>query len=396
MSNNDLPCEIVKQIATPSYVFDRDAFRQRAIETRMKVGDRISLCYSIKANPFLIDGFFQPTSLFDKFEVCSLGELHICLKSGIPASMILFSGVNKYESEIEEAYSSGVRLFTIESYSHLKSICSVGNKNNETIPVLIRISADSQFGMDESDVLAIIKDRLSYPRIDILGIHYFTGTQKKGYSLIQKELEYLTSFCTDVNEQYGFEIKNVEYGLGLDVEYFVDQKPSAVSIDDVLPSLNKVSSITHLTIEMGRYFAGTCGHYYTKVVDCKTNNGTKYAIVDGGMNQLHYDGQVKSMKVPLNSHIRSNEASGETSLDHWTICGSICSTEDVICRDVEYENLIEEDILVFNNCGAYSFMEAMSTFLSREMPQIWAYSSSNGLVLLRDFILTDSFNCRME
>lgn len=385
---------IAEKIGTPSYVFDKYTFSQRALETKKLVGDNITICYSIKANPFLIDSYYEPTTLFEKFEVCSIGELRICARCGIPAQMILFSGVNKNAEELEEAFSYGVRLFTVESFNHLKYISQIGESHEEVLPVLIRISADSQFGMDENDVKAIIKDREQYRYIDIVGIHYFTGTQKKGYNIISNELLYLKEFCETVRKTYDFEIRNVEYGLGLDVEYFEDQKPGANSVDAILSELKTLSSITKLTIEMGRYFAGTCGYYFTKIIDCKTNNGTNYAIVDGGMNQLHYDGQVRSMKVPLHTHVNMFKNNSTTSIKNWTICGSICSTEDIICRDVKFDNLTENDILVFRNCGAYSFMEAMSTFLSREMPQIWASSEGAELELLRDFLYTDIFNRR--
>lgn len=398
-------CRLAEKIATPAYVFDRAVFREKALETRKIVGDGIGLCFSVKANPFLTDRYFDPLTLFDRFEVCSPGELRICMASGIPAERIVFSGLNKRLSEIEEAFACGVRLFTIESLQQLAAVSRTGEQHGEALPVLIRISADSQFGMEEAVVREIIRDRDQYPYIDIAGVHYFTGTQKKGYGIISRELSFLKEFCESVKDLYDFQIRHVEYGPGLGVEYFEDQKPGAVSVEPVLDDLRALRSVTAVTIEMGRYFAAECGYYYTKVVDCKSNEGTNYAVTDGGMNQLHYDGQVRSMKVPLHTHIKpdpaadrkyapsAGKAAGETQ--RWTLCGSICSTEDVICRDAAYASLAENDLLVFRNCGAYSFMEAMSAFLSREMPQIWACTGGRDPELLRDFIYTDSLNRRM-
>ena len=104
---------IAKSIKTPAYVFDKKSFFEKALNTKKIVGDEIAICYSIKANPFLIDKYYQQTDLFEKFEVCSIGELSICISSGIPAEMILYSGVNKNINELNEAYTYGVRLFTI-------------------------------------------------------------------------------------------------------------------------------------------------------------------------------------------------------------------------------------------------------------------------------------------
>ncbi len=49
-------------------------------------------------------------------------------------------------------------------------------------PVPVRITdvkGGSRFGMQESDDVEIIKNRASYERIRIAGVHYFTGTQKR-------------------------------------------------------------------------------------------------------------------------------------------------------------------------------------------------------------------------
>lgn len=383
--------EIAGKIATPAYVFDESEFAERAKGAKEQLDPEIGICYSMKANPFLTCKSFDPCALFEKLEVCSPGELHICMHHGIPADRLLFSGLNKNAREIEEAYDAGVRLFTAESRNQLKALDETGRKKNDPLQILIRIAADSQFGMDEAEVLDAIRNRKTTPFLRICGVHYFTGTQKRNSSIIQKELAYLKDFCRRTEMELGFRIENVEYGPGLNVEYFEEKANSATDLKEIVPALRELATVTKVTVEMGRWFAATCGFYFTKVVDCKQNNGTNYAVADGGMNQLHYDGQIRSMKVPMHAHLSFGDpAAGEET--KWTVCGSICSTADIICRDVAFQSLKENDILVFLNCGAYSFMESSSTFLSREMPQIWARRKDGTLELLRDFILTEQLN----
>ena len=384
---------IARKIRTPAYVLDEAEFVNRAKGAKKLLGPDIGICYSMKANPFLTYKSFDPCGLFEKFEVCSPGELHICIRHGIPAEMILFSGVNKSIGEIEEAYDAGVRIFTAESRKQLKALDETGRKKQRLLDVLIRIAADSQFGMDEEDVLEAIRKRAETPFLRIRGVHYFTGTQKRNGGMILKELAYLKDFCLKTAKDQGFRIENVEYGTGLDVEYFEGNPAGATELEEIVPALQELASVTTVTIEMGRWFAATCGFYFTKVVDCKQNSGTNYAVTDGGMNQLHYDGQIRSMKIPKHVHL-SSESIGAAEEKKWTVCGSICSTADILCRDVSFRDLKENDILVFLNCGAYSFMEASSTFLSREMPQIWVRRENGDAELLRDCIYTEQFNGR--
>jgi hypothetical protein len=48
-----------------------------------------------------------------------------------------------------------------------------------------------------------------------------------------------------------------------------------------------------VTIEMGRAYAAECGCYVTTALDIKENNGNAICLVDGGIHQLNYDGQIK-------------------------------------------------------------------------------------------------------
>ena len=142
---------------------------------------------------------------------------------------------------------------------------------------------------------------------------------------------------------------------------------------------------------MGRFFAAPCGYYFTKVMDVKTNYDINYAIVDGGMNQLKYDGQLQGMQIPKIIHLKANE-SNQDEAKPWTLCGSLCTTADILARNVSFNGLEIGDTLVFCRTGAYSVMEGMAVFLSREMPVVTVYSEKEGLTVLREMLYTDIFN----
>ena len=54
----------------------------------------------------------------------------------------------------------------------------------------------------------------------------------------------------------------------------------------------------------------------------------------------------------------------------WTLCGSLCTTNDVLVRSISLTGLQPGDLLVFENAGAYSVTEGLGLFLSRDLPQI--------------------------
>ena len=66
---------ILQQLAaaygTPTFVFDVDALQARVRAIQTVFGPDIKLCYSIKANPFLLPAMSAVTA---RLEVCSPGE----------------------------------------------------------------------------------------------------------------------------------------------------------------------------------------------------------------------------------------------------------------------------------------------------------------------------------
>ena len=110
---------IAERFGTPCFVFDEVQLARRMKAVRAIVPEDIRLCYSIKANPFLIPAMRR---LVGTLEVCSPGELEICRQQGVSPDMVLFSGVNKTKADVERAMDLGVTHFTCESPLHIRLI----------------------------------------------------------------------------------------------------------------------------------------------------------------------------------------------------------------------------------------------------------------------------------
>ena len=381
-------------IQTPGYVFDIDMFREQIRRVKDAWG-KIGLCYSIKANPFLVG---KTPDEIDWLEVCSPGELAICKEKGIDPKKILFSGVNKTKQSVREAFDYGVGIFTAESILHAELIDQEAKTRNTNAKTLLRLSAGSQFGMSEEDlkkILAAQKDG-AYANLQVTGIHYFSGTQKTKVKEIEKELHALDAFLQRLKEQYAFVPEQVEYGTGLGVEYFIstkdeisDQEKDLQLLADAAPVLKEFAEKYPLTVEMGRFFAACCGSYYTAVVDLKTTNEITYVICDGGLNHLKYQGQVMGMHVPQIRVLQKEEAAATKP---YCICGSLCTTADVLVRKADLPDLSIGDVLVFEKTGAYSVTEGLALFLSRELPAVYL-KEGIGLTEVRPVTPVHTLNC---
>ncbi len=91
-------------LKTPAFIFDLDILKER-IQWVTEVIRPAKLCYAIKANPFLIG---EMDAYVERYEVCSPGEFHICVKEHLPMEKIVLSGVFKEEEDVRYAMEQGV------------------------------------------------------------------------------------------------------------------------------------------------------------------------------------------------------------------------------------------------------------------------------------------------
>ena len=381
-----------EDIKTPSYIFDIDEFHSRIKKVDEALCSKIDLCYSIKANPFLTGS--TPKEI-KYLEVCSPGELTICEKVTSDLSRIIFSGVNKTENDVMRALDDNVGIFTAESLYHADLIDSLARKKGKKVKLILRLTAKNQFGMSEEDLISVIKNREKYDFLDIIGLHYYSGTQKKKVSVIQKELDMLGMLIDRLKDEFGYTVSHLEYGPGLACDYFSSGESENIDMEllsQCAPILLDFSKRYPLSIEMGRFFASSCGSYFTKVMDIKNDKDTDFVICDGGIHQIKYYGQTMAMQVP---NITVQNPSGDEVKDYY-LCGSLCTVADVLVRKASLRGLDRGSVLKFDRCGAYSACEGIALFLSRDLPCIYLYSDETGLRLIRDTVATDIYNTPLE
>ncbi|WP_159648313.1 alanine racemase [Erysipelothrix aquatica] len=373
-----------------SYIFQIDKLVTHVERFKSRLNSNINLCYAMKANPFLVKVLDPYVS---KFEVCSFGEFKICEALQIEMSKIILSGVSKSMEEIDYVvmnYGSSV-TYTVESIRQWNLLNQAGKKHKKHLKVYLRLTSGNQFGMSKEDIARLWNDSFNQTVLEIVGIHYFVGTQRQTVSKYTRDFEKLNSFIETFAGTHSQSIA-LEYGPGLPIDYFVDESANEIAmVDALIEALEKQSETRETTIELGRYLAAHCGYYVTKVEDVKCNNGTNIAIVNGGIHQLNYFGQIMAMKSPFYSHLELGKV-GRSGL--WNICGSLCTTSDVLLKNQNLNDVKVGDLFVFENVGAYSVTEGISLFLSRDLPQIYFYTTRSGFELIRSTFETYKINMK--
>ena len=384
--------EIIKKIVdnfeTPIYVFDIDKLKQRIQFLRENLTKRIELCYAIKANTFITKEINDDV---DRFEVCSPGEYSICEKSNITPEKIVISGVYKTPSVIEYMITTNKNIgrYTVESIEQLNLLDELSKKHNIKLNILLRLTSGNQFGINEEDIENTISNKEKYENLNLVGIQYFSGTQKRTNKRLQKEIDYLDEFLAKLENDYGYVAEELEFGTGFPVHYFQGEEfNEAQFLKEFSNGIDNMKYKGKIAIELGRSIAASCGYYLTKVVDSKTNKEQNYAILDGGIHHLVYYGQTMAMKFP---HLEIYPSRDNTNTKDWNLMGSLCTINDIIIKQYPVSNLQIGDVFVFKNTGAYCMTEGISLFLSRELPQV-ALLKNDNLELVRDAFKTYTLN----
>lgn len=380
--------ELAVSLDTPSYVFDTDILTEHA----RWIADTIrpaKLCFAMKANPFLVkvlDGYVE------RYEVCSPGEFRICVQNGLDMKKIVLSGVNKEYEDVRYAMEQGVVHYTAESRGQFYLVSRCAEELDRHVEILLRVTSGNQFGMSEEDVRHLIRERDKYPYVNIRGLQYFTGTQKKVIKKIAAEVEYIEEQIRRLEEEEGFVTKELEFGPGLGVPYFTkDDFSEDRRLLESFMELFQEKRPYEVTFEMGRYLTASCGYYMTKIMDQKRNDAVNVCIVDGGINHVNYYGQNMAMKTPILSYFPQHPLEQEKE-EEWTVYGSLCTVADILLKKLPLCDARVGDYLVFHNIGAYSVTEGIYLFLSRRMPKIYLYGEKEGVRLVRGALETWPWN----
>ena len=390
--NDDELLGLARDFGTPLYAFDDRVLQARLGRLRSFLPDNVELCYAVKANTFIIPLL---TGKVARLEACSTGEARICMACGVRPNSLVVSGVNKDAAFMDELIGSDAPVcrYTVESRLQFDMLLACARRHGARIPILLRLTSANQFGLDADELVDIVAGHADDPHLDIWGIQYFSGTQKTSTKRLARELRQVSKMMARLEQECGFTCRELEFGPGFPVQYFQEEAfDEDAYLAEFVSQLRELDFRGPVVLELGRSIAASCGTFLTSVVDAKVNAGQRYAIVDGGMNHLVYFGQSLAMREPKCSLLgRPGRAGREEQA--WNVCGSLCSVNDILAKQIPFPGLEPGDVLAFADTGAYCMTEGISLFLSRDLPRVCLVDTDGQARLVRDGQATHPLNC---
>ena len=363
---------IAEMWGTPFYLFKERKAKENIRALRSCLKNHAKIAYAMKANPWIAGNVSDEA---DYIEVCSEGELDICIKGKIPEKKIVIDGVYKEKKFIQKAIEYGVERISIDSVCQMKVLTDILDVTKK-VEVLLRVSSGNQFGMEEEEIDQCLKLADTSGNINVVGIQYYSGTQKNSREQVRKALEKLACWIHFFEDKVKFPLSVIEFGAGIGVPYFEKEEEGKYrkALEEVSAFIKELHLKYTVVYEAGRVIAASCGEYVTQIYARKVNGNKKILFCKGGTNHLQYYGGVLGVRTPKLELIARNLA-GEK--ETYMVCGSLCSESDVLSRESEIDMAVDVgDYLVFQNAGAYS-TEASYLFLCMEMPMVLVYNGSD-------------------
>jgi diaminopimelate decarboxylase len=375
---DDAECQrLADAHGTPCFAYSGATAAEQFRSLRAALPSRVRLAYAVKANPHagLLARF---AALGASFDCASVGELERVEALNLQLGRTFFAGPGKREAELRKALAMGVRV-QAEGFEDLARIDALVER--ETV-VNLRVhpafeidegnhiiggSGPSAFGVDEEDVPDLLKRAANLRHVRIRGLHVFAASNQRDTSKLLAIHGAVLDLAQRLVDAHGLVFEQIDLGGGLGIPYAPDQAP----LD--LPALGQgLSNLLaqhpwftgELILEPGRFLAGPCGLYLARVVRIKKSRGTRFAILEGGINHL--------IRPLLTGEPFPVKAVGKGQGDFtYTLAGPLCTSLDRL-GEVRLPELAAGDLLAFGTTGAYGLNEGMTHFLSHPVPpEIW-------------------------
>jgi len=364
---------LAEKYGTPLYVYDFDYISNR-YETLKDAfaGKKSIINYAVKANSNL-SVIAHLAKLGAGADCVSIGEVNRALTAGVSKYKIIFSGVGKRDDEIREALEKDILMLNLESEAEMKRVELVAKELGKEARISIRVNPnidpqthpyistglhENKFGVeiDMAKRMYIYANKSEF--LNPVGIHFHIGSQLTKLDPIRESAQIVADLVRSL-KAIKIDIKFFDAGGGIGVVYDDEVTISATDYTQAIFQATKGLDIT-LLCEPGRYMVANAGAFFTKVLYEKVNDGKRFVIVDGGMNDL--------IRPSLYDAYHKIEAVGvEGERTEADVVGPVCESGDFFGKNVALPPLEHNDLVVVHSAGAYGFTMA-SNYNTRAKP----------------------------
>jgi diaminopimelate decarboxylase len=386
MLNKDSVKKVVMEFGSPLYVYDENIIRKRCKEIKELVPlEYYSPSYSMKANSNrTLLKIIKECGL--NIDTVSVGEIYLCIESGIKRDEIFYLSNNATDEELYYAIQNDI-LVSVDSIDQL---IRYGNLNPGG-KVSVRINPGKGAGHSDK-VITAGKSKFGIPisqlaeafrvsegaNVLIIGFNQHIGSLyleietflQMANVLLQQSEEWSSVEFVDFGG--GFGVPCYEGGKRLDMEQ-LGKKLTSLILESQKRTGNKLKQVM---VEPGRYVVAESGYLVGRVTSIKESFGEIYIGTDLGFNHL-----IRPMLYDAVHEINILNDSKERIKAN--IVGNICESGDVFAKQRLVNKPEVEDLILIKTVGAYGYSMS-SNYNSRLRPAEILITKAGQFELIRE------------
>jgi ornithine decarboxylase len=358
----------------PCLVLDLDVVRNNYLALARALPDT-RVFYAVKANP-APEVLNLVTALGSCFDVASIGEVEMVLKTGAGPERISYGNTIKKERDIARAYELGVRLFAVDSMAEVDKVARAAPGSR----VFCRILCDGQgadwplsrkFGC-APELAPDILEHAKRNRLHAYGVSFHVGSQQMNPDAWDAALAASAEIFRICAER-GIVLGMVNLGGGFPARY-LKKVPTVERFGAaIFRALSKHfgNRLPETIIEPGRGLVGSAGVIEAEVVLISRKSAdeeVRWVYLDIGK----FGGLAETMEEAIRYPIRTPRDGDRKS--PCIIAGPTCDSADVLYEKQPYALPVSLEIgdkVLIEGTGAYT--ATYSTVAFNGFPPLRSY-----------------------
>lgn len=366
MDGHDL-VRLAEAHGTPLFVFSEERLRRNASEflkAARRGHARSLVCYASKACSNLqVLKIIREEGL--AVEVNSGGELGKALAAGFAPAAIVFNGVAKSESELEQAIALGIKAINVDSAFELGRIAGIARRLRQRARVTLRAvpgvsggatpgiqtgNATSKFGMTQAELAEAIAIAVAARDcIDVAGLHLHIGSQVVETEAYLAGVKFAAEQTKALAEQLGTALPLVNLGGGYPtnyvhhrrsgrnvVDHFAAPRSAAEMVGEVAAAADRLlGREIEILFEPGRSIVADTAVLLTRIESMRHRGPQPWLYLDAGYSTL-----LDSAAARWYFHMVTANRMTEEAARPFRVVGPLCDSADCFF-DVEGEHLLD-------------------------------------------------------
>lgn len=263
--------------ATPCLIVDLDIIKEKYTALQNALPSA-RVHYAVKANPAHAI-LKQLHALGSYFDIASPGEMHLCLKAGIPAEKLSFGHTVKTAASIQEAHQHDVTLFAFDSLEELEKLA----KHAPGCRVFCRLTVlntgaqwplSRKFGTSVEHAYTLLKHARQL-KLHPTGLSFHVGSQQTSTDAYRDAISQAAQLYFRLQKD-GITLDFFNMGGGFPSHYTSPVPPITAFSESISHAMKEhfpQGNAPHILLEPGRYMVGDAGVVHSEITLASRRGG---------------------------------------------------------------------------------------------------------------------------